>query len=170
MTPSLDTHYDSEHIKQESLAPCPLVLTFILTVFYWFHFTTETKTSTYKKPNDAVLRRSCWLRCCSPPPPALMCSWDSDRVSGSSRPSGSVGLCRMSCMAFLRPVRPEAMKSAYVASTSDIAGASSTRRRLREKHMSLDLYRRRRKRKRLNRHADFNLLLKSQFVCGCVCV
>lgn len=98
-------------------------------VFHWFHFKTSTSENT-------TLRR-----CDSPPPPALMCSWDSDRVSGISRPSGSVGLCRMSCMAFLRPVRPEAMKSAYVASTSDIAGASSTRRRLRKKHMSLYLYR-----------------------------
>lgn len=72
-----------------------------------------------------------WLkRSSSPPPPALMCSWDRDRVRGSSRPSGSVGLCRMSCMAFLRPVLPEAMKSAYVASTSDIARASSTQQYL----------------------------------------
>ncbi|TNN55744.1 hypothetical protein EYF80_034044 [Liparis tanakae] len=59
-----------------------------------------------------------------------MCSWDSDRVS--PRPSGSAGLCRMSCMAFLRPVLPEAMKSAYVASTSDIARASFTQRHLQE--------------------------------------
>ncbi|KAG7258075.1 hypothetical protein CRUP_002376 [Coryphaenoides rupestris] len=47
-------------------------------------------------------------------------SWDSDRLRGSWPPCGSLGLCRMSCMAFLRPVRPDAMKSAYVASTSAI--------------------------------------------------
>lgn len=35
-------------------------------------------------------------------------------------------------MAFLRPVLPEAMKSAYVASTSDIARASSTQQYLQE--------------------------------------
>jgi len=35
-------------------------------------------------------------------------------------------------MAFLRPVLPEAMKSAYVASTSDIARASFTQQHLQE--------------------------------------
>lgn len=69
-----------------------------------------------------------------------MCSWDRDRVRGISRPSGSVGLCRMSCMAFRRPVLPEAMKSAYVASTSDIARASSTQQQLREEQPSLYLH------------------------------
>lgn len=81
-----------------------------------------------------------WLKCCSsPPPPALMWSWERDRVRGTSWPSGSVGLCRMSCRAFLRPVLAEAMKSAYVASTSDIAHSSSTQRSLPEEQQ-LRLY------------------------------
>ena len=38
-------------------------------------------------------------------------------------------------MAFLRPVLPEAMKSAYVASTSDIARASFTQQHLPEEQL-----------------------------------
>lgn len=82
---------------------------------------------------------SCGKPISLPPPPALMCSCESDRVRDISRPSGSVGLCRMSCMAFLRPVLPEAMKSAYVASTSAIVRASFTQQHLQEDEWDVQL-------------------------------